>query len=88
VQQAIKETGGDFALSSARRYMVAALNELQHTQKKREKRENNFKQMQEQERVKRLRLEDARWRLKVLDDMLKAEQKLQNESKKPDSPKI
>ncbi len=75
VQQALNEVGGDFALSNARGYLMAAFNELNRTHNKRVKRDLNFKRMEEQEKQKRmLRVEDARWRLKQLDDMFKLEE--------------
>jgi len=87
VQQALREAGSDFALANARRYLVAALDELTKVHNKREKRERNFKLEEEQRQKKRLRLDEARWRLQKLDEMLKAEQvKWQTGSNQSDSP--
>lgn len=80
IRMAISETGGDFALSDARRLMHAALNELQHAHKKREKREIARKILEEKEKEKKkMRFEDAKNRMKMLDQMLQEEKtKLQN----------
>ena len=81
VQRAISETGSDFALSNARRYLVAAFNELTKVQNKREKREKNFQLEEKQRLAQRLSFEEARKRLQLLDKMLKEEEaKLQNGS--------
>jgi hypothetical protein len=88
VQQALRETGSDFALSNARQYLVAALNELTKVQNKCERRERNFKMEEEARQKKRLRLEEAQWRLRKLDEMFKAEEaKLRNGSNQSGSPK-
>jgi hypothetical protein len=81
IRRAINETGSDFALSNARNYLVAALNEVTKTQKKRERRENNLRLEEEQRKKKLLKMEEARLKLKQLEDMLREEQaKWQNGS--------
>lgn len=85
VQQALAAVGGDFALSKARGYLTAALNEINHVQTKRKKRDYNFKRetaiKEEKEKQKRLSKEEAYRRLQMLEQMLKAEEaKLRNGS--------
>ena len=65
--------GGDFALTEARSLLSSALNALNAAHKKREKREERFKQNEEQERVKKLNLEQRRLMIKKLDEMMELE---------------
>lgn len=71
IQQALSLTG-DFALGNARSYLLAALREINHVHNKRKKREFNLKQ--EYEQKERLSLEEAKKRLKALDEMIKIEE--------------
>lgn len=82
VEKALALMGGDFALSKARSYLSAALNEIAHVDKKRKKRDYNLKQEEIYEKEKKLSAEEARKRIYLLDQMLKEEEaKLQNELK-------
>lgn len=81
VQQALATLGDDFALSNARGYLKAALNEINHVQVKRKKRDYNFKRENAIKEEKKLKLskEEALRRFQALEQMLKVEEaKLRN----------
>lgn len=81
IQKAISELGGDFALSNAKGYLLAALKEINHVNKKRIKRDLNQKIEFANEEKKRLSKEETLRRVNMLEKMFQEEEsKLQNGS--------
>jgi hypothetical protein len=79
IRQTISSLGGEFALSNARSYLAAALNELTRVSKKRQRKERTIKAEDATNRRK-LSMEEARLRMQKLDQMFAEEQAKLNES--------
>jgi len=63
IRQALSVIGDDFALSSARRYLLSSLDALAVAQKKRDKRETNRKLAEQQEMHNRIKDAERRYHI-------------------------
>jgi len=80
IQQAINSMPEDFTLSEARYHLKAALSHVEHVEQKRVRRENTQRQNDVAARFKSMGgvqagTVDLRENLKIIDDMIAAEQK-------------